>query len=113
MPRELHPRELHPRALATWLADPERPAPLLLDVREPWEIEIASLPAIRAIPMHLVPLRMAELPDDTPIVAICHHGVRSYQVALYLEKAGFDDVYSLTGGMEEWANSVDPKMAHY
>ncbi|NDV14178.1 rhodanese-like domain-containing protein [Crenobacter caeni] len=105
-------REIGATALAAWLADEARHKPCLLDVREPWEIERAAIAGSVAIPMHLIPMRMNELPDG-PVVTICHHGVRSYQIALYLEKAGFDEVYSLAGGVEEWANSVDPTMARY
>jgi rhodanese-related sulfurtransferase len=65
------------------------------------------------MPMNLIPLRLSELPDDQPIVTICHHGVRSYQVGLYLQNAGFEQVLSLKGGVDAWANEVDPTMAHY
>lgn len=106
-------REIRAGELAAWLTDDQRPQPLLLDVREPWEVEIAHIAGSRTMPMHLVPLRMSELPDDTPIVTICHHGVRSFQVALYLKNAGFEDVQSLAGGVEAWASAIDPAMAHY
>ena len=46
------------------------------------------------MPMHTVPLHMNSLPDDAPLVVICHHGVRSYQVAAYLLNAGFAEVFS-------------------
>lgn len=106
-------REIGATELAAWLADGTRPQPLLLDVREGWEVQLASLPGIVHIPMNLIPGRMAELPDDRAIVTICHHGVRSFQVGLYLKNAGFDEVISLKGGVEAWANDVDPAMAHY
>ncbi|AXK38958.1 rhodanese-like domain-containing protein [Crenobacter cavernae] len=106
-------REIGAKELAAWLADDTRVQPVLLDVREGWEVARASLPGIVHIPMNLIPGRMAELPDDAPIVTICHHGVRSYQVGLYLKNAGFDEVISLKGGVEAWASDVDPTMAHY
>ncbi|MGL6069894.1 rhodanese-like domain-containing protein [Craterilacuibacter sp.] len=105
--------EIRVAELAVWLADTQRQAPFLLDVREPWEVEIACLADSSNIPMHLIPLRMNELPDDIPIVTICHHGVRSYQVALYLENAGFEQVQSLAGGVEAWASNIDTQMARY
>lgn len=105
--------EIRVAELAAWLANTQRQAPFLLDVREPWEVEIAGIANSSNIPMHLIPLRMNELPDDIPIVTICHHGVRSYQVALYLENAGFEQVQSLAGGVEAWASSIDANMARY
>ena len=106
-------REITARDLADWLADKDKQQPLLLDVRETWEVQLASIAGALHIPMNLIPLRMSELPDDQPIVTVCHHGVRSYQVGLYLANAGFEQVQSLKGGVEDWANDIDPAMAHY
>jgi rhodanese-related sulfurtransferase len=63
--------------------------------------------------MNLIPLRHNELPDDKPIVVYCHHGMRSMQVALFLEHAGFSDVYNLSGGIEAWSVQIDPSVARY
>ncbi len=104
--------EITARDLATQLADPAT-APVLVDVREPWEWQLAHIDGSVHLPMNLIPLRMNELPDDRPLVIICHHGVRSYQVALYLQQAGFDQLASLKGGVEAWASDIDPAMAHY
>ncbi|WP_293760783.1 rhodanese-like domain-containing protein [uncultured Aquitalea sp.] len=106
-------REIAAPDLAAWLVDGQQEPPLLLDVREDWEYQLAHIKGSLHIPMNLIPLRLSELPDDRPIVTICHHGVRSYQVGLYLANAGFDDVISLRGGVEEWASVVDTGMAHY
>ena len=106
-------QEITAADLSAWLADPARPQPFLLDVREPWEVEICRLPDSVNLPMNLIPLRQAELPDDRPIVAICHHGVRSYQVALWLEHTGFDTPLSLAGGVDAWSASVDPALPRY
>ena len=105
--------EISARDLAVWLADESRPRPVLLDVREDWEVALCRIDGSVQIPMHLIPLRHNELPDDTPIVTICHHGVRSFQVGLFLNNAGFEQVLSLRGGVEAWACDVDPAMAHY
>ena len=105
--------EISVRELADWLADNSRPQPLLLDVREDWELERCQIAGSRQIPMNLIPLRHNELPDDVTIVTICHHGVRSYQVGLFLQNAGFDAVLSLKGGVDAWARDIDPAMAHY
>ncbi|WP_144370647.1 rhodanese-like domain-containing protein [Vogesella urethralis] len=106
-------REISATELAAWLADSSRPQPYLLDVREDWELALCRIPGSQQIAMHLIPLRHNELPDDAPIVTICHHGVRSFQVGLFLQNAGFEQVLSLRGGVEAWANDVDPSMAHY
>lgn len=106
-------REINARELADWLADASRPQPVLLDVREDWEYALCRIDGSRQIPMNLIPLRHNELPDDTPVVTICHHGVRSYQVGLFLENAGFEQVLSLHGGVAAWADEVEPAMARY
>lgn len=99
--------------LAAWLADPARPQPLLLDVREHWEYETCHLDGATLIPMHLIPIRVNELDDDADIVCVCHHGARSMQVAAFLERNGFTRVVNLTGGMHAWAVQVDPSMPQY
>ena len=99
--------------LAAWLADDTRARPQLLDVREDWEWEIAHLAGAVHIPMGRVPGEMTAIDPDRPLVCICHHGMRSLQVALFLERHGFQSVYNLSGGVAAWAASIDPKMASY
>jgi rhodanese-related sulfurtransferase len=99
--------------LAARLADPSRPKPLLLDVRENWEFEICHIEGSTQIPMHLIPIRVGELEDDQDIVCVCHHGARSMQVAAFLERNGFSNVTNLTGGIHAWAVQVDPAMPKY
>lgn len=99
--------------LAAWLADEARSAPLLLDVREPWEFTTCHLDGARPMPMNEVPARLAELDLDTPIVCICHHGARSMQVAAFLAARGATDVHNLTGGVAAWAHQVDPAFPTY
>lgn len=99
--------------LAAWLADPTRPQPLLLDVREPWEFETCKLDGATLIPMNTIPARIEELDDDADIVCICHHGVRSMQVAAFLERHGFGKTFNLTGGIHAWAVQVDGTMPKY
>lgn len=65
------------------------------------------------MPMQTVPQRHAELEAEAPVVCICHHGMRSMQVGVYLDRAGFENVYNLTGGVEAWAVQVDPAMQRY
>jgi rhodanese-related sulfurtransferase len=99
--------------LAAWLADAGQDKPLLLDVREPWEWETARIEGSRHIPMREVPARLAELDPDREVVAICHHGGRSQQVAMFLEKNGFSKVHNLQGGVDAWSRTVDPAVPLY
>lgn len=99
-----------------WARSADRP--LLLDVREPWECQLASVRPgenfrLLAIPMGEVPARLAELPQDQPIACLCHHGMRSQQVALFLQQQGFAEVVNLTGGMDAWSREVDPSVPRY
>ncbi len=107
-------QQVSPRQLADWIADPSRPGPTLLDVREPWEYELCHVAASRHLPMHLVPTRLNEVGEaDGAVVVICHHGARSMQVAMFLERNGFSAVHNLTGGLDAWARDVEPAMRRY
>ena len=86
---------------------------VVLDVREPWELNVCSLPGTISIPMRQVPARTAELPKDKELVVLCHHGIRSQQVALYLEHVGFDKLHNVVGGIAAWARDIDTKMPTY
>lgn len=100
-------RELHTRLQA------RDGQPLLLDVREPWEFRICRLEGARLLPMRHIVAYIDELDPNQETVIICHHGIRSQQVALYLEHRGFSRVINLSGGMAAWAGDVDPAMATY
>ncbi len=100
-------------ALAEWLADQSRAAPVVLDVREPWEIETAKIVGSVSIPMREIPARSEELDDDAPIVCLCHHGARSAQVAMFLESRGHANVFNLQGGIDAWSRQVDPSVPTY
>ena len=100
-----------PLELKARLSSPD--VPVMLDVREPWELQTASIENSTHIPMRELSARMAELDPDMEIVVICHHGSRSLQVAHFLERSGFDRVYNLTGGVDAWARTVDPSMPVY
>lgn len=99
--------------LKAWLDQPERKPPLLLDVREAWEFNVCHIAGSMHIPMHAVPARREEFARDHEIVAICHHGGRSFQVAMFLERMGHAKLYNLEGGVDAWARQVDPAMATY
>lgn len=104
-------RQMRPAELAAHLRSGH--APVLLDVREPWEWDVCHLPGTRLIPMGELPARAEELNKAAETVVICHHGVRSYHAARYLETIGFDDVVNLSGGVAAWADEVDPAMSRY
>ena len=103
--------EVGPEALARALGASE--LPLLLDVREPWEFAIAAIPGSQLLPLGELAGRLRELPTDRPIVAICHHGMRSLTARDLLRRAGFPHVKSLAGGVDAWARLVDLQMARY
>ena len=106
-------KQITPAELAAWFADKGRARPLLLDVREPWEFQTCSIAGSFHVPMGEIPSRAGELDPGSDVVVICHHGGRSMQVALVLEKNGFDKVHNLAGGVDAWARSVDPAMPVY
>lgn len=87
--------------------------PLLLDVREPWEWEKCHLADSLLIPMREVSQQLDRLDKTQEIVIICHHGIRSMQVARYLELSGFEQVINLQGGIDAWAKQVDQSVALY
>jgi len=99
--------------LAAWLKDDTRPKPQLLDVREAHEWAIGRIEGSQHLPMNTVPARLEELDPSRPLVSICHHGGRSMQVAVFLERNGFGDVYNLAGGVDAWALQIDTTMSRY
>jgi rhodanese-related sulfurtransferase len=104
--------EITPQAFAQLRATPS--APILLDVREPWEFQFTHLPTSLLMPMGDVPSRAhAELDPDAPIVVLCHHGQRSLSVALWLRNQGFDHAQSLAGGIDAWSRLIDPTLPRY
>lgn len=104
-------RQFRPAELAAYLQAGNTPQ--LLDVREPWEWDRCRLPSAVLIPMRDLPARLGELDKAAETVVICHHGVRSYQAARYLESLGFEQVINLSGGVAAWADEVDPAMPRY
>lgn len=107
------PREITPRALADALAagEPIR----LIDVRQPWECRLASLPGSLLIPLGELPQRSKEIGagGDAKLVVYCHHGIRSQSAAVYLERLGYDNVHSLAGGIDAWSCAIDPGVPRY
>lgn len=106
-------RQIGARQLNDRLSDTGRDKPTLLDVREPWEFDICHIAGSKHIPMRAIPARIGELDAEKEIIVICHHGARSFQVAMFLERQGFGDVSNLSGGVAGWAHEVDATMRQY
>jgi len=105
-------RELSPDECKKHLEQAET-SPLLLDVREPWEYRIVHLEGSQLVPMREIPAIVDALDRHQEIIVICHHGIRSRQVALFLEHQGFSDVVNLSGGLDAWARHTDTSMPTY
>ena len=120
--------QLDPANFADWLgsrqpAEQGKPAvlPIVLDVREPWELKTASVKpdgfALVAIPMREIPARVIEIKQahgsDQPIACLCRHGTRSLQVANFLVQSGFTQVVNLQGGIDAWSKQVDNAVPIY
>ncbi len=107
------PYEIEPDALAA-LQNTGATTFVLLDVREPWEYQLAHLHGSVNMPMGDIPSRIhQELDPEQPIVAICHHGVRSLNVVSWLREQGFEHSQSLAGGLDTWAQRIDPAFPRY
>jgi rhodanese-related sulfurtransferase len=107
--------QVRPADFEDWLQ--AHPQPLLLDVREPWEVQTAAVNPqgfeVVAIPMNEIPARLAQVPQDRPIACLCHHGARSQRVAMFLEQQGYPDVANIAGGIEAWSRERDPAVPRY
>jgi rhodanese-related sulfurtransferase len=85
----------------------------LLDVREPWEVDICRLPESINIPLAVLPGHLDALPRDGMLVVLCHHGMRSQQATHWLRANGIENAVNLTGGIDAWARVIDPAMRTY
>lgn len=108
--------QIRPSELDAWLQQQDPPA-LVLDVREPEELQTASVRAegfeLRAIPMNAVPARLAEMDPARAVAVLCHHGARSQRVAMFLAGNGFERVVNIAGGIEAWTTERDPTVPRY
>jgi rhodanese-related sulfurtransferase len=87
---------------------------ILLDVREPWEFATAQIGGSKPMPMGEIPSRVfQELDPEAPIITVCHSGVRSLNVAVWMRNQGFEKVQSLSGGIDSWSREVDPSVPRY
>jgi len=112
-------RHFTPQQLQDFLAETDKNGmpPLLLDVREPWEFEYCHIENSVLIPMGELASELESLQDeidhDREIIMICHHGIRSRQMGYYMEQAGYKNITNLDGGVEAWAENVEPTMKRY
>ncbi len=100
-------KEIDAPQLAHWLenkADDIR----VIDVRHMNEIAMGTVPGAQPMPLHTLPLKLAELERDKELVLVCRSGARSAQAAAFLQQQGFDKVYNLRGGMIGWAQNGLP-----
>jgi len=86
---------------------------MLLDVREQWEYDLARIEGAKLIPMQELETRKSELNPNDEIVVYCHMGVRSQKAIFYLQQHGFTKLKNLSGGIEAWSTTVDPKVPRY
>ena len=105
--------QLAPVELAAWRADTARPAPVIVDVREPWEFAHCRIDGSLSLPLGELPARLTEVPAQRDVVLVCHHGSRSQHAAMMLVRNGYANVHNLRGGVEAWAVEVDPAMKRY
>ena len=87
--------------------------PLLLDVRELHEYEFAKIDGSLHIPMNQVPQRLSEIDVSSGCAVICHHGMRSQQVAAFLVHSGLTNIYNLSGGIDAWSVECDNTVSRY
>jgi rhodanese-related sulfurtransferase len=86
---------------------------LLVDVREPWEFEICRIEGAKLIPMGSIPANLQALDTDEDVICYCHHGMRSFDVAVWLRAQGVESAKSLSGGIERWSTEIDPQVPRY
>ncbi|MBI5257308.1 MAG: sulfurtransferase [Burkholderiales bacterium] len=110
-------QQLQVTELTTFVQAHATQQPVLLDVREPWELQTARLEVPGAtllhIPMRALPARLQELNASQPILALCHHGGRSAQCVAFLLQQGFAHAYNVAGGIDAWSREVDPSVPRY
>jgi len=109
--------QILPAELAAWFARDASAQAVLLDVREPWEVQTASVTprgfTLLTIPMNTLPSRLGELDPGQRVACLCHHGARSQHVAVYLSQHGFDSLANVAGGIDAWARQYDTTVARY
>lgn len=78
---------------------------VILDVREDYEYAEGHIPGAMLLPLGQIPNRLAEIPKDKTVIAVCRSGNRSNQATQFLRQQGFDNVHNMTGGMNSWSSA--------
>jgi rhodanese-related sulfurtransferase len=108
------PLEVSPQEAKLRLEGEKRAA--LIDVREPEEFGLARIEGAELVPMQSVPgelQRLEGMAEERDLLILCHHGVRSLQVAVWLRERGIDNCFSVMGGIDRWSREIDPKLPQY
>ena len=109
--------QIRPSQLPDWVREQGSQRPIVLDVREPLEVALAQVRPegfeLVHMPMQQVPARLAELDPQRPLACLCHHGIRSQQVAMFLTRQGFGQVANIAGGIDAWSMELDPTVSRY
>ncbi|MCU1295407.1 MAG: Rhodanese-like domain protein [Bryobacterales bacterium] len=109
LPLELSPQELRSR-------QEKGEKILVIDVREPEEVAVARIDDSRLMPMQSIPAQLQSieaLADENTLAVLCHHGVRSLNVAVWLRQRGVENCFSITGGIDRWSREIDPTVPRY
>ena len=88
----------------------------IVDVREPEEFALARIEGSELVPMGAVPQelqRLEGLSDEADLAILCHHGVRSLNVAAWLQQHGIENGFSVSGGIDRWSQEADPNVPRY
>lgn len=91
----------------------KQPETVFLDVREHGELAVAAIAGARHIPMGEVPGQLHSLPAESPLVVLCHHGMRSQNIVEFLTARGFPHALNLQGGIDGWSREVDSGIPRY
>ena len=109
--------QVRPSHLSAWIEHKAAGPALVLDVREPWELQTSSVRVdgfeLVTIPMNAIPARIAELEPGRPVACLCHHGARSQRVAMFLVQHGFRHVANIAGGIDAWSQEHDSSVPRY
>jgi adenylyltransferase/sulfurtransferase len=86
---------------------------LMVDVRQQWEFELCRIDGAKLVPLNTLSSSLGELAAADDVVVYCHHGKRSMDAVVFLRQQGVEGARSLAGGIERWANEIDPKVPRY
>jgi rhodanese-related sulfurtransferase len=108
--------QVRPADLPEWIRSQGGNA-VVLDVREPGELQAASVKpqgfTLLHIPMNETPGRLGQLDPGRAVACLCHRGARSQRVAMFLAAQGFDRVANIAGGIDAWSREFDPSVPTY